>query len=46
MKIIRLRNLFYLSGAMGAYIIYNYKLPEIEAKGEAYQLLTIPTSIL
>ena len=39
MKIIRLRNLFYLSGAMGAYLIYKYRLPEIEAKGEPYQLL-------
>ena len=39
MKILRIRNLILASSAVGAYFIYNKKLPEIEAKGEPYQIL-------
>lgn len=34
-----MRNILLASGALGTYFIYHYKLPDIETKGEPYQVL-------
>jgi dimethylaniline monooxygenase (N-oxide forming) len=39
MRFFRLRNVLLATGAVGAYVVYNFKLPEIQTKGEPYQVL-------